>query len=67
MNLQTQTEQDAAKLAQLVHTTMKNMVTPVYLDLMRHFALDLRLKFVALLEAGFTEAQALQIVIERKP
>lgn len=67
MTPQTPTEQDAVKQAQLLRTALLNMATPGFREYIHLFALDLRMRFVALMAEGFTEAQALQIVIERKP
>lgn len=61
------TEQDAVKQAQILRAGLENMKTPAFRDYLRLFSLDLWLKVAALKDAGFTEAQALKIVIERKP
>lgn len=60
------TEQDLVKGAQLLRAALLEMRTPLFSDRMIFYALDLRMKYLALVAEGFTEAQALQIVIERK-
>lgn len=62
----TPTEQDAVNQAQALRNQLERMAAPAFQDYLRFFALDLWLKFVALKKAGFSESQALQIVIERK-
>ena len=58
---QTKEEQEQVKLAQLIGAAMAELTTPAYLHRMQFLARDRRAKFLAHIEAGFTEAQALEL------
>lgn len=54
-------EKDAVKLAQIVKEWALRIASPGYLEMRRVEAQDRRIKYLAHIEAGFTEAQALQL------
>ena len=57
----TKEEQAQVKLAQLIGAAMAELTTPAYLQRMQFLARDRRTKYLAHIEAGFTEAQALEL------
>lgn len=52
-------EKDAVKLAQIVKEWALRIASPGYREMRRVEAQDRRIKYLAHIEAGFTEAQAL--------
>lgn len=56
-------EQNAAKVAQLIRAGMEEMQTPAYRERLRFIAADKFAIYQSFLTAGFTEAQALALVI----
>jgi hypothetical protein len=64
MKLPTEKERDenAARMAQLLQMALEEVKTPAYRDRMKFEALEKREKFLALMNAGFTESQALYLV-----
>lgn len=57
----TKEEQDAVKLAQVIKEWTMRIVSPGYREMRRVEAHDRRIKYLAHIEAGFSEAQALQL------
>lgn len=57
----TKEEQDAVKLAQVIKEWTMRIVSPGYREMRRVEAKDRRIKYLAHIEAGFTEAQALHL------
>lgn len=64
MTKQEKEEQDAVKMAQLLKKMAMRLVSPSYREMRRLEAQERRIKFLAHIEAGFTEAQALQLCKE---
>lgn len=64
MTKQEKEEQDAVKIAQLLKDMAMRLVSPSYREMRRLEAQERRIKFLAHIEAGFTEAQALQLCKE---
>ena len=56
-------EQNAAKLAQLIRHGLEEMQTPAYRERLRFIAADKWACYQSFIAAGFTEAQALALVI----
>ena len=56
-------EQNAAKLAQAIRAGMEDMQTPAYRERLRFIAADVFNRYQSFIAAGFTEAQALALVI----
>ena len=56
-------EQNAAKLAQAIRAGMEEMQTPSYRERLRLIAADTFLRYQSFIVAGFTDAQALALVI----
>lgn len=54
-------EQQAVKLAQALRMWAEELLSPAYRERQRLIAQDRRIRFLAHLEAGFTEAQALEL------
>ena len=57
----TQQEQEAVKFAQLVKEWTLRIASPAYREFRRVEAKDRRIRYLALVEAGFTEAQAIHM------
>lgn len=60
--MMTPSEKDLAKMAQLVAAAIAEVSTPMYQDRMRLAAIDAMARYGAFRAAGFTEAQALELV-----
>lgn len=58
---QSKEEQAQVKLAQLIGQGLANLTKPVFLDALRFVAKERRAKYIAHIEAGFTEDQALEL------
>lgn len=58
-------EQNAAKMAQLIRNGMEELRTPAYRERLQLIASDLFARYQAFVAAGFTEAQALQLLIAK--
>jgi hypothetical protein len=56
-------EKNAAKAAQLIKAAMEEMNTPAYRERLYFLARDYHNRYVSFVAAGFTEAQALALVI----
>jgi hypothetical protein len=54
-------DQAAVKLAQLLKHWAESLLNPVYRERIRLVAKERRLRYLALVEAGFSEAQALEM------
>jgi len=54
-------EQAAAKIAPLLRECLDELKTPMYADRMKIMAMDRMAKYRAHIDAGFTEAQALEL------
>ena len=59
MEQTTKAEEDAVKLAQIIKEWALRIASPAYREMRRVQARDRRIKYLALIEAGFTEDQAL--------
>lgn len=57
----TKEEQDAVKLAQVIKEWAMRIASPGYREMRRVEAQERRIKYLAHIEAGFSEAQALQL------
>lgn len=64
MTKQEKEEQDAVKLAQLLKEMAMRLASPSYREMRRLEAQERRVKYLAHIEAGFTEAQALLLCKE---
>lgn len=58
-------EQNAAKLAQAIRACLEDMQTPAYRERLRYVAADAFARYQSFMAAGFTETQALAIVIAK--
>lgn len=54
-------EQQAVKLAQALRLWAEELLSPAHRERQRLIAQDRRIRYLARLEAGFTEAQALEL------
>lgn len=54
-------EQDAVRVAQFIKVQTEHMAAPMFVELMKMIAAGRMIRFKAHLEAGFTEAQALEL------
>lgn len=60
-NKTTKEEQDAVKLAQMLRELATRLVSPAYRDAQKLAAQERRVRHLAHIEAGFTEAQAIAL------
>ena len=60
-NKTTKEEQDAVKLAQMMREWATRLVSPAYREAQRLVAQERRVRYLAHIEAGFTEAQAVTL------
>ncbi len=58
-----QIEKNQARLTQLVKLALDEVLTPAYRDQVKLEAITKRSRFLALVEAGFSDAQALTIIV----
>lgn len=61
MNNTDKQEQEAARAAQFIKEQTERIGAPMYSDLMKLVATGRMIRFKAHIEAGFTEAQALEL------
>lgn len=60
-NKTTKEEQDAVKIAQMMREWAIRLVSPAYREAQRLVAQERRVRYLAHIEAGFTEAQAVAL------
>lgn len=61
MNQPIKQEQQAVKMAQALRLWAEELLSPAYRERQRLLAQDRRIRYLAHLDAGFTEAQALEL------
>ena len=57
------TEQDRVKAAQLLRTAQESLLTVEYRERIKFFSTDAFNRFQGYMAAGFTETQAMQLII----
>lgn len=63
-NKPTKEEQEAVKLAQMVREWSIRLVSPAYSDAQKLIAQERRVRYLAHIDAGFSESQALDLCKE---
>ena len=57
------TDSDRVKAAQMLRTAQEQLLTPEYRERIKFFSTDTFNRFQGYVAAGFTEAQAMQLII----
>ena len=57
------TEQERVRAAQMLRTAQEQLLTPEYRERIKFFSTDTFNRFQGYMTAGFTEAQAMQLII----
>ena len=57
------TDSDRVKAAQMLRTAQEQLLTPEYRERIKFFSTDTFNRFQGYMAAGFTEAQAMQLII----
>lgn len=57
------TEEQRVRAAQMLRSAQENLMSPEYKERIKFFSTDAFNRFQGFIAAGFTEAQALQLII----
>ena len=57
------TDSDRVKAAQMLRTAQEQLLTPEYKERIKFFSTDAFNRFQGYMAAGFTESQAMQLII----